>query len=254
MTRDFIHSVAPSIRANSLRWLLPAMSQTYPRNHLLAALTPDVYQRLPLELVTLPVGQVLYEPNQTIEYAYFPATAIISHLNLMQTERSVEAFSIGNEGMIGIPLVLGSDRILLRAMVQISGLAWRISAFELQTELHRSPALRSLLLRYVQTLMSQIAQDLTCTQIHSTQERCCYLLLLMQDRIGNPVLPLTQTLLARIVGVRRDRISEIIAMLERADLLQHQRGKLIILDRLGLEAAACHCYQTVRDRFDSEFH
>lgn len=228
------------------------MSQTYLRNYLLAALPADEYDRLSLHLepVLLSSGQVLYEPNQTIEYAYFPITAVVAHLNLMEAGRSFESAVIGNEGMIGVPFILGTDRIPMRAIVQIPGSALRISAKVFQADLHHSPLLQSLLLRYVQTLISQIAQDLTCTQLHSSQERCSYLILLLHDRIGNPVLSLTHDLLARIVGVRRDRIGEIIATLERAGLVCHQRGRLTILDRAGLERVACECYRILRSQFD----
>ncbi|GAP94500.1 Crp/Fnr family transcriptional regulator [Leptolyngbya sp. NIES-2104] len=250
MTRDFTDSVAPrSHQATSLRWLLHAMSP--PTNQLLAALSSGDYERLTsfLETVTLSSGQVLYEPNQSIDSAYFPTTAVIAHLNLMESGREVETALIGNEGMIGVPLVLGTDRIPMRAIVQIPGTAFRISAKALLSELNANRSLQSLLLRYVQTLMGQIAQNLTCMQLHSTQERCCYLLLLLQDRIGTPDLILTQELLARMVGVRRDRISEIIAILERAGLIDHQRGRVTILDRCGLESAACDCYRILRAAF-----
>ncbi|MCU0549380.1 MAG: Crp/Fnr family transcriptional regulator [Leptolyngbya sp. Prado105] len=230
------------------------MSQTYPRNHLLNALPPDEYDRLSqdLEFVTMSLGQVLYEPNQAIEYAYFPITAVISHFNLMESGQSVETSSIGNEGMVGLSLVLGTDRISMRATVQISGSALRISADSLQLKLQQIPTLQSLLLRYVQTFMSQIAQDLTCTQLHSSQARCCYLLLLLHDRVGDPILPLTQSLLAQMIGIRRDRVSEIIAALAQAELIEHQRGRIKILKRSGLRNAACECYQIWRSRFDQK--
>lgn len=254
MTRDFTDSVAPcSHQVHSLRWLLQTMSPS--SNHLLTALTSSDCERLTplLEPVTLTFGQVLYEPNQSIDYAYFPITAVISHLNLMEGEREVETALIGNEGMIGIPLILGTDRIPMRAIVQIPGDALRISAKVIQSELGMSRSLQSLLLRYIQTLMNQIAQNLACTQQHSTPERCCYLLLLTYDRVGTPVLSLTQEVLSRMVGVRRDRVGEIIATLERAGLIQHQRGRLTILNRLGLESAACECYQILRSQFDQPF-
>lgn len=224
-------------------------------NQLLTALPSGDYERLILilEPVTLSWGQVLYEPNQSIEYAYFPTTAVISHLNVMEGGRDVETASIGNEGMIGIPLVLGTDHIPLRAIVQIPGNALRISARAIQSELSANRSLHFLLLRYIQTLMNQIAQNLACTQLHSSQERCCHLLLLTHDRVGEPILPLTHDLLSRMVGVRRDRIGEIIAMLERAGLIHHQRGRLTILNRSGLESAACECYQILRSQFDQPF-
>lgn len=251
MTRDFTDSVAPrSHQAISLRWLLHAMS--LPTNQLLAALSSGDRDRLLpfLETVTLSSGQVLYEPNQSIDAAYFPTTAVVAHLNLMEGGREVETALVGNEGMIGVPLVLGTDRIPMRAIVQIPGTAFQISAKALLAELAANRSLHSLLLRYVQTLMGQIAQNLICVQLHSTQERCCCLLLLLQDRIGTPDLVLTQELLARMVGARRDRISEIIAVLERAGLIEHQRGRVTILDRSGLESAACDCYRILRLQFD----
>lgn len=255
MTRDSTDSVAPILpRANSLRWLLQAMSPA-PSNQLLTALPSGDYERLILllEPVTLSVGQVLYEPNPSIDFAYFPITAVISHLNVMEGGRDVETASIGNEGMIGVPLVLGTDHIPLRAIVQIPGAALRISAKAIQSELRTQRSLQSLLLRYIQTLMNQIAQNLACTQLHSSQERCCYLMLLTHDRLGEPTLPLTHDLLSRMVGVRRDRIGEIIATLERAGLIRHQRGRLTILNRPDLESVAYECYQILRSQFDQPF-
>ncbi|BAU12217.1 Crp/FNR family transcriptional regulator [Leptolyngbya sp. NIES-3755] len=252
MTRDFTDSVSCH-SASSLRRLLQAMSP--PKNQLLTALPSGDYERLTplLEPVTLTFGQILYEPNQAIEYAYFPTTAVIAHLNLLEGGREVETAVIGNEGMIGIPLILGTERIPMRSIVQIPGIALRISATTLQAELSVNRSLQSFLLRYVQTLMNQIAQNLTCTHLHSTQERCCYLLLLLQDRVGTPDLSLTQDLLARMVGVRRDRIGEIVTTLERAGLIHHQRGRITLLDRAGLESAACECYQILRSQFDRPF-
>jgi len=256
MTRDFTDSVASNLmRADSLRWLLQAMSQA-PSNKLLTALPSADYERLTLllESVTLSLGQVLYEPNQSIEYAYFPTTAVISHLNVMESGRDVETASIGNEGMIGVPLVLRTDHIPLRAIVQIPGGALRVSAKAIQSELRVNRSLQSLLLRYIQTLINQIAQNLACTQLHSSQERCCYLMLLTRDRVGETTLPLTHELLSRMVGVRRDRIGEIIATLEQSGLIHHQRSRLTVLNHSELECAACECYQILRSQFDQPFN
>ena len=227
------------------------MSQA-PSNHLLTALSEGDRQRLTplLEPVPLSLGQVLSEPNQPIEYAYFPTTAVVSQLSVMEAGRGVETASIGNEGMIGVPLVLGTDQISMRMVVQVPGVALRVSAKAIRAELSVNTSLQSLLLRYIQTLMSQIAQNLACTQLHSSQERCCYLLLLTHDRVGDSVLPLTHDLLSRMVAVRRDRIGEIIATLEQVGLTKHQRGRLTILNRPGLESAACECYSILRSRFD----
>ncbi|MBE9011506.1 Crp/Fnr family transcriptional regulator [Pseudanabaenaceae cyanobacterium LEGE 13415] len=238
---------------SSLRGFLQAMFP--PKNQLLTALPSDGRDHLTpfLEAVNLSFGQILYEPNQAIEYAYFPITAVIAHLNLLEGGREVESAVIGNEGMIGIPLILGTESIPMRSIVQIAGTALRIPATTLQAELNMNRSLHTLLLRYVQTLMNQIAQNLTCTHLHATQERCCYLLLLLQDRVGNPELSLTLDLLSRMVGVRRDRIGEIVTTLERAGLIHHQRGRITILDRAGLESAACDCYQILRSQFDRTF-
>ncbi|HTL90628.1 MAG TPA: Crp/Fnr family transcriptional regulator [Leptolyngbya sp.] len=227
------------------------MSQAY-SNHLLAALSSSDRQRLSLFLEPVPLsfGQVLYEPDQTVSDAYFPTTAVISQLSVMEAGRGVETASIGNEGIIGVPLVLGTDRIPVRLTVQIPGIALRISATDLRSELSANRSLQFLLLRYIQTLMNQIAQHLTCTQLHSSQDRCCCLLLLTHDRIGEPVLSLTQDLLSRMVGVRRDRVVEMVATLERFGLIEHQRGRLTIVNRAGLEATACDCYAILRSQFD----
>lgn len=221
-------------------------------NHLLTSLSASDHDRIQalLEPVQLSLGQVLYEPNQSIEYAYFPLSAVVSLLNEMEGGYRVETATVGNEGMIGVPLVLGTADIPMRAIVQIAGEALRISAKALQSELNTEQGLHLLLLRYIQTLMSQISQNLACTRLHSAQERCCYLLLLTQDRIGLAELPLTHEVLSRMVGVRRDSIGSIVTTLERAGLVQHQRGRITILDRSGLEAAACECYRIVRSEFD----
>lgn len=221
-------------------------------NHLLSALSPSEFEQLNsvLELVHLPLGQILYEPDQAIEYAYFPLDAVVGLLNAVEGGHGIETATVGNEGLIGVPLVLGAIQISMRAVVRVPGQAFRISAKALQTELLELRSLQLLLLRYVQTLMSQISQDLVCTQIHTTQERCCYLLLLMHDRIGRADLPLTYEGLARMVGIRRDSIGLIISTLERAGLVQHQRGRISVLDRAGLESAACDCYPIVRSDFD----
>ncbi len=221
-------------------------------NQLLTSLPAPDYDRIRafLERVPLSLGQVLYEPNQAIEYAYFPLSAVVSLLNEMEGGYRVETAAVGNEGMIGVPLVLGTADIPMRAIVQIAGEALRIPAKALQAELSNEQTLYLLLLRYIQALMSQISQNLACTRLHTAQERCCYLLLLTQDRIGFAELPLTHEGLSRMVGVRRDSIGSIVTTLERAGLVQHQRGRITILDRPGLEAAACECYRIVRSEFD----
>lgn len=228
------------------------LEEPFLSNKLLAALPTAEFDRLIslLEPVHLPLGKILYEPNQEIHYAYFPLSAVVSLLNLMEKGYRVETVTVGNEGMLGVPLVLGTNQIAMRSVVQIAGDALRIPAKSLRLELSENRILSSLLLRYIQTLMSQISQNLSCLRLHTVQERCAYLLLLMQDRVGVDEIPLTHEVLSQMVGVRRDQIGEIVNTLERAGLVQHQRGRIVILDRSGLESAACECYQIIRSTFD----
>lgn len=230
------------------------LEEPFLSNKLLAALPAAEFDRLTslLEPVHLPLGKILYEPNQEIHYAYFPLSAVVSLLNLMEKGYRVETVTVGNEGMLGVPLVLGTNQIAMRSVVQIAGDALRIPAKSFQLELSENRVLSSLLLRYIQTLMSQISQNLSCLRLHPLQERCAYLLLLMQDRVGVDQLPLTHEALSQMVGVRRDQIGEIVNTLERAGLVQHQRGRIVILDRSGLESAACECYSMMRSTFDPE--
>jgi CRP-like cAMP-binding protein len=222
------------------------------RNKLLATLPPQDYERLlpHLEVIHLSAGDILYEPNQAIDYAYFPVNVVISLLNVLEGGQRVDATIIGNEGMIGVPLVLGTMRIPMLVVTQIAGEALRIRADIFRAELRHDSDLYRLLLRYVQVLMSQIAQNLACIRLHTAQERCCYLLALMQDRLDSAELLITQEALSHIVGIRRAGVNEIVSALERAGLIHHQRGKITILDRPGLEAAACQCYRIVRAEHD----
>lgn len=221
-------------------------------NKVLAALPLSDYERLlpHLEQVHLPLKSVLGESNQPFQYAYFPLTTVVSLFSVMEAGQHVETATVGNEGMIGLPLVLGTLQIPMQAVTQIAGEALRIPAAILQAELRQGGFLHSLLLRYTQTLMSQIAQTVACTRLHTEEERCCFLLALMQDRTGSEELPLTQEALASLVGVRRADVKAIATTLERAGFIYYQRGKIRILDRSGLEAAACDCYHTLKAEFD----
>lgn len=216
-------------------------------NKLLSTLPTKEYERLlpHLEVTHLSLGQALYESNQPISYAYFPLNAVVSLINVLEGGQSVDATMVGNEGMVGVPLVLGTMRIPMAAVTQIAGSALRIEASVFRTELHCSDALYPLLLRYTQVLMGQLAQNLACIRLHSVQERCCFILAMLQDRVGSPDLVITQEALSRVVGVRRAGVNEIVSALERAGLIHHQRGKITILDRPGLEAAGCQCYRAL---------
>lgn len=220
-------------------------------NKLLAALPKQEYERLlpHLEPVSLSLRQVIYETNEPIEYAYFPNTAVTSLLNLMQEGQTIEAATIGYEGMVGASLVLETDRIPLQAIVQVPGDGLRIKADVFKAEVYWSSPLHTLLLRYVQTLMNQITQTAACNRFHSVEARCCRWLLMTRDRVKSDRFPLTQEFLSYMLGVRRASVSEVAAILQQAGLIDYHRGNLTIHDRLGLEAAACECYQSVNQEF-----
>lgn len=225
------------------------------QNKLLAAIPSSEYERLlpHLEQVHLLSNQTLFEPNQPLHYAYFPLNGAICLFNVMAGGQRIRAATIGNEGMVGVPLILGTEQTPTQAVTQIPGDALRISASVFRTEVGWGSPLYTLLLRYTQTLMSQISQMVTCNQLHSPEERFCYLLAMLQDRIGLEELPLTQETLALLVGAPRATIKAIATTLERAGLIHYQRGKIIILDRVGLEAVTCDCYKIVRAEFERLF-
>ncbi|MEP0776537.1 Crp/Fnr family transcriptional regulator [Microcoleus sp. ZQ-A2] len=189
-------------------------------------------------------------PNEPIEYVYFPNSGIISLVNLTEDGGTVEAATVGNEGMVGLPLLLGTDRMIGQAITQIVGDALRMKADVFKQEVTPATLLYSLLLRYTQALMNLISQSVACNCLHSVEERCCRWLLLCQDRVESGEFPLTQEFLAQMLGVRRASVSVVAATLQKAGLIRYRRGKITILDRLGLEAASCECYQIVKQELD----
>ena len=189
-------------------------------------------------------------PNEPIEYVYFPNSGIISLVNLTEDGGTVEAATVGNEGMVGLPLLLGTDRMIGQAITQIVGDALRMKADVFKQEVTPASPLYSLLLRYTQALMNLISQSVACNRLHSVEDRCCRWLLLCQDRVESDEFPLTQEFLAQMLGVRRASVSVVAATLQKAGLIRYRRGKITILDRLGLEAASCECYQIVKQELD----
>jgi CRP-like cAMP-binding protein len=220
-------------------------------NHLLAALPPQEYERLlpNLEPVSLTLKQVLYEPNQPIGYAYFINSGATSLLNLMQDGQTIEAATVGKEGMVGVPLLLGTNQIPLQVIVQIPGDALRIKADVFKAQVSWGCPLHTLLLRYMQTLMNQISQTAACNRLHSIEARCCRWLLMTQDRVESDSFPLTQEFLSYMLGVRRASVSEVAATLQKSGLINYHRGQITIRDRKGLEAASCECYQSTKQEF-----
>jgi CRP-like cAMP-binding protein len=231
------------------------MPQNRPRstqNRLLRALPQPEYDRFAphLEYVELPFKHVLYEVNQPIDYVYFPNHGVISTVTITEEGETVEAATIGNEGMAGIHTILGVDHVSLQAVVQVAGDGMRMRVDTFQREVTPETRLYELLLRYIQALISQLSQTVACNRLHSVEERCCRWLLMCHDRVPSNEFFLTQELLSQMLGVRRASVSVVAAILQKAGLITYSRGKIRILDRLGLEAAACECYSVVKTEFD----
>lgn len=222
------------------------------QNQLLSALPKEEYKRLlpHLELVSLPLKQIIYAPNELIEYVYFPTDGVISLVNIGEDGGTVEAATVGNEGMAGIPILLGSDRMISQAIVQIVGEALRMKAEVFKREVIPGSQLHNLLLRYTLALMNLISQSAACNRLHLVEARCCRWLLLCQDRVKSDSFLLTQEFLAQMLGVRRATVSGVAATLQEAGLIRYSRGKITICDRRRLEASSCECYRIVKDEFD----
>ncbi|MDQ6621615.1 MAG: Crp/Fnr family transcriptional regulator [Pseudomonadota bacterium] len=222
------------------------------QNHLLNALPAKDYERvaLHLELVPLSLGEVLSEPGVQLRYVFFPTTAIISLLYVMEDGASAEIAIIGNEGMFGISLFMGGDTTPSSAVVQSAGYGFRLKAELLKDEFGRFGPTMHLLLRYTQALITQMAQTAVCNRHHSVDQQLCRWLLLSLDRLQANDLTMTQELIANMLGVRREGVTEAAGKLQAAGLIQYRRGKITVLDRPGLEARVCECYQVVKTEFD----
>lgn len=222
------------------------------KNRLLSTLSPEEYKRLVpnLDFVSLSFKQIIYAPHQPIEHVYFPNSGIISLVNLTEDGDTVEAATVGNEGMVGIPVLLGADQMIGQAVVQIPGDAIRMRTDVFNREVTPGSTLHNLLLRYTLALINLISQSVACNRRHSVEERCCRWLLLCHDRVQSNQLPLTQELLSQMLGVRRPSVSVVAAILQRAGLIRYSRGRITILDRPGLEAVSCECYWIVKEEFE----
>jgi CRP-like cAMP-binding protein len=221
-------------------------------NRLLAALAVDEYQRLlpSLELVSLSLGELVRESAGQQEYAYFPATCIVSFLHTMHEGSTVEVGLTGNEGVVGVALFLGGNTSPYRAIVQIAGAAFRMRSNVLQREFSRSSAFQFLLLRYTQALITQISQTAACNRLHSVEKRLCRWLLLCHDRVPSDEILMTQEYISNMVGGRRESVTVAAGHLQDAGLIQYSRGHIRIVDRRGMEAFACECYRVVNDEVD----
>lgn len=219
------------------------------RNHLLGALSEAVAQPLfgYLEAADLPLGEALYESGGRLGHVYFPTTAIVSLLYVMENGASAEIAVVGNEGIVGIALFLGGETMPNRAVVQSAGQAYRLSAPVFQRHFIQSGALQHLLLRYTSALLTQMAQTAVCNRHHNIDQQLCRWLLLSLDRLPSNELVMTQELIANMLGVRREGVTEAAGKLQAAGLIQYHRGRISVLDRPGLEARVCECYGVVRD-------
>jgi CRP-like cAMP-binding protein len=221
-------------------------------NHLLAAL-PDVeWQRWQpqLERVEMPLGQVLYESGGTLSHVYFPTTAIVSLLYVMESGASAEIAVVGNEGIVGISLFMGGDSTSSRAVVQSAGQGLRLKAQIMKDDFNRAGPVLHLLLRYTQALITQMAQTAVCNRHHSLDQQLCRWLLLSLDRLQGNELVMTQELIANMLGVRREGVTEGALKLQNAGLIRYARGHISVLDRDGLERRTCECYGVVKKEYD----
>lgn len=221
-------------------------------NRLLAALPKEEYERLVanMEGVSLKLKQSVYEPNELIEYVYFVKNGVVSLLTVMEDGREVEVATVGNEGMVGLPVFLGSDKIPGKAFSQVPGDALRMKADVFKDKVTPGSPLHDLLQRYTQALFNLIAQGSACNSLHSVEERMCRWLLMTQDRVGQDEFPLTQEFLSKMLSVRRPTVSMTASILQKAGLICYSRGKITILDREGLEASSCECYGIITAEFD----
>ena len=224
------------------------------QNHLLAGLPADYERLLPqLELVPLPLGWALYESGSEQGYVYFPTDSIVSLLYVMEDGSSAEIAIAGNEGVVGIALFMGGETTPSRAVVQSAGRGYRLSPSVLKAEFARGGTLQHLLLRYTQALITQMAQTAVCNRHHTLDQQLCRWLLLSMDRLPGNELKMTQELIANMLGVRREGVTEAAGHLQAAGLIRYSRGKITVLDRPKLEARVCECYKVVKQETERLF-
>ena len=227
---------------------IPAPPPAPTQNHLLAALPKDVQDRLfsHLELISLPLGKSIYESGDTLRYVYFPTDSIVSLLYVMETGASAEISVVGNEGLVGIALFMGGESTPSRAIVQSAGTAYRLPGQKLKDEFHRHSEMHNLFLLYTQSLITQMAQTAVCNRHHSIDQQLCRWLLLSLDRLPSNRLTMTQELIANMLGVRREGVTEAAGKLQDLGVIKYNRGRITVLDRPKLEKLSCECYEVVK--------
>jgi CRP-like cAMP-binding protein len=222
------------------------------QNYLLAALPTAEFERLAphLELVAMPLGEVLYESSGQLPHVYFPTSAIVSMHYVMENGASSEIAGVGNEGVLGISLFMGGNNTPSRAIVQTGGHGYQLKSRILMEEFHRGGVTQHLLLRYTQALMTQVSQTAVCNRHHSVEQQLCRWLLLTLDRLPSNELTMTQELIATMLGVRREGITEAAGHLQKAGFISYRRGHITVIDRSGLESHVCECYGVVKKEFN----
>jgi len=223
-----------------------------PKNYLLAALPKDEFARVKsrLELVSCKLGEVLYESGDKMDYAYFPTTAIISMLYMMENGATAEIGVVGNDGLIGNALFMGGDTTTSRAIIQSAGDTFKMKAKDVKAEFALGGMFQQMLLRYTQALMTQISQTAVCNRLHSLEQQLCRWLLLSHDRLDSDNLVMTHDLISNMLGVRREGVTLAAQKLAKRKLIKNVRGTISIIDRQGLEEAVCECYQVVNDEYN----
>lgn len=225
---------------------------TPPQNHFLAALPAEVRNRLlpQLERVHVPLGTVLYESGDPMRHVYFPIDCIVSMLYVMESGASAEISMVGNEGFVGVTMLMGGGGTTGRAVVQSAGHAWRLPASRLREEFERHGDLQQLVLRYTQSLITQMAQTAACNRHHTIDQQLCRWLLLSLDRLPDNHLTMTQELIANMLGVRREGVTEAACKLQKLGVIEYSRGHITVLDRSALEQLSCECYAVVKQETD----
>src|SRR5882757_1743175 len=259
---------SPSTRTCAARWnrrvctvphrreysdyCMPTTQRDPQQNHLLAALSGSERERVypHLQLVPMPLGKVLYESGDVMRHVYFPTDSIISLLYVLEDGASAEISVVGNEGLIGVALFMGGETTPSRAIVQSAGSAYRLIGQLLKEEFHRNGGMQLLLLRYTQALLTQMAQTAVCNRHHSVDQQLCRWLLLSLDRLTSNKLNMTQELIANMLGVRREGVTDAAGKLQKLGVIQYARGRITVLDRPKLEKLCCECYDVVKRETD----
>jgi CRP-like cAMP-binding protein len=245
-----LYCVVPAV-VETVRHSMPAFHDPQ-QNHLLAGLSPAERDRLypHLRLVPMPLGKVLYESGDVLRHVYFPTNSIVSLLYVLSDGASAEISVVGNEGLIGIALFMGGETTPSRAIVQSAGHAYRLIGQQLKGEFHRNGEMQLLLLRYTQALITQMAQTAVCNRHHSVDQQLCRWLLLSLDRLSSNQLTMTQELIANMLGVRREGVTEAAGKLHKLGIIRYARGHITVLDRPKLEQLCCECYAVVKKETD----